>query len=124
MKREAIADRLVNYGDAMAAFSVVNSLAFLVAMAETEVRCSLAGRATLVYIGLVTFTVVLTIGVIACHRAEGRIRSSGEPLAQDIRSLRRAFFIARIVVIWLAYVGSIPLVSLALGDSTCIATAA
>ncbi len=120
MKREAIADRLVNYGDAMAAFSIVNSLAFLVAITETEVRCSLAGRATLVYIGLVTFAVVLTIVVVGCHRAEGRIRASGEPIALDIRSLRRTFFIARIVVIWLANVGSIPLVSLALGDSACI----
>ncbi len=66
MKREAIADRLVNYCDAVAAFSIVNSLAFLLAMTETEVRCSLADRALLVYTGLVAFAIVLTIVVVWC----------------------------------------------------------
>ena len=68
LKREAIADRLVNYCDAVAAFSIVNSLAFLLAMTETEVRCSHADRALLVYTGLVAFAVVLTILVVWCHR--------------------------------------------------------
>ena len=124
MKREAIADRLVNYCDAVAAFSIVNSLAFLLAMTETEVRCSLADRALLVYTGLVAFAIVLTIVVVWCHRLEGRIRASGQPLAEDIQSLRRGLFFARIAIIWLFNVGSFPLVSLALGDSACIATAA
>ena len=124
MKREAIADRLVNYGDAVAAFSIVNSLAFLVAMAETEVRCSLVERASLVYIGIVASAVILTGVVVAFHRVEGRIRASTEPLEEDIQSLLRAFFIARIAVIWLANVGSIPLVRLALGDTACLSPAA
>ena len=121
MKREKLADRLVNYGDAMAAFSVVNSLAFLLAMTETEVRCSLAERASLVYSGLVAFAVVLTAIVVWCHRTEGRMRGSDGPLPEDVQSLRRTFLIVRIAVIWLANVGTIPLVQLALGDTACLA---
>ena len=124
MEREAIANRLVNYGDATAAFSIVNSLAFLVALAETEVRGSLVSRAPLVYIGLLSFAAVFISVVVWCHRAEGRTRSPIGPLPEDIRSLRRVFLIARIAVILLANVGSIPLVRLALGDSSCVTPAA
>ncbi len=124
MKREAIADRLVNYGDAIAAFSFVNSLAFLLALTETEVRCSMADLASFVYIGLAASAVIYTIAVVGCRRVEKRIRASeGEPPAEDIQSLLRAFFVARIVVIWLSIAGSIPLVGIALGDPSCVTPA-
>ena len=123
MKREAIADRLVNYGDAIAAFSFVNSLAFLLALTETEVRCSLADVSPLVYVGIVASGAILTAVVVGCRRVENRIRASEGSLAPDIQSLLRAFFVARIIVIWTSVAGSIPLVSLALGDSSCVAGA-
>lgn len=119
MKREAMADRLVNYGDGMAAFAMVNSLAFLVAMTEGDVRCSLAERASLVYSGLFVFAIVLTALVVVCYRTEGRLRAAGGPLDDDVRRLRKAFLIARIAVIWLANVGTLPLVRLAMHDTTC-----
>ena len=124
MKRETIADRLVNYGDAIAAFSFVNSLAFLLALTETEVRCSLVDVASFVYIGLMAYAGILTIAVVGCRRVENRFRAADEPLAEDIQSLLRAFFVVRIVVIWLSLAGSIPLVGMALGDSSCVTPAA
>jgi len=39
--RDAIADRLVNYSDAIVAFGVVNALAFLIALTERDVRLSI-----------------------------------------------------------------------------------
>ena len=124
MNRESVADRLVNYGDAMAAFSIVNSMAFLIAMTEGEVRCSLAERASLVYGGLVLFAVALTVLVLWCHLTERRIRGPGQPPAKDLQSIHRTLLYARIAVIWLSNVGTYPLVRLALGDSACSPPAA
>ena len=54
MTAEALADRLVNYADAVTAFSVVNSLAFLVTLTEIDVRCSIAHLQGLVVGGQLT----------------------------------------------------------------------
>ena len=43
MSRESLADRIINYCDALVAFSVVNALAFMIALAEPEARCSIVG---------------------------------------------------------------------------------
>ena len=99
---------------------MVNSLAFLIAMTETEVRCSLASRASLVYFGLVAFAVVFASVAVACHRMEGRLRATDAPVPKDIQSLRRTFLAARLAVIFLANVGSLPLVRLALNDTACL----
>ena len=40
MTREDIADRLINYADAAAAFMVVNAIAFVVSLAQSDVRSS------------------------------------------------------------------------------------
>jgi len=42
LTREDIADRLINYADAAAAFSVVNSIAFVLTLAQSDVRSSVA----------------------------------------------------------------------------------
>lgn len=49
MKREAVADRIVTYSDALVAFSLVNGLAFLVALGEPDIRCSIAEIATMIF---------------------------------------------------------------------------
>jgi hypothetical protein len=41
MTQGALADRFVNYADAVVAFAMVNALAFLIALSERNARCSL-----------------------------------------------------------------------------------
>jgi hypothetical protein len=42
MTRESLADRIITYCDALAAFSLVNALAFVIALADPDIRCSIA----------------------------------------------------------------------------------
>ncbi len=52
MTEATLADRIFNYLDAVAAFSVVNSLAFLAALAEDDVRASIEGEPAF-FVGIV-----------------------------------------------------------------------
>ena len=84
MTRETLADRLVNYADAVAAFAVVNSLAFLLALTETEVRCSLSHLLWLVVAGQIVVGLAMTGAVVALRRVELRLRALDAAIAVDI----------------------------------------
>jgi hypothetical protein len=120
MNHDFMADRLLNYADAMAAFAVVNSLAFLLAITEVEVRCSLAERTSLVYIGVVLQGLIISGAIIACHKTETRLRNSVGSIPADLQSLRITILCIRIAIVLLATVGVIPFVMLALEDSVCL----
>ena len=124
MTRTNIADRLVNYGDAIAAFSVVNSLAFLVGLTDAEVRCSIAHLPGFVAGALIVLGSVLTFAVAICRRVENRLRAEDAPLPLDVASILRWFFLARLAVIWLSVGTSIFLARMAFTDPACLAPAA
>lgn len=119
MTREALADRLINYADAVAAFAVVNSLAFLVALAEREVRCSLIDRLSLVVGGQLALSFVVMASVLLLRRSELKVRASSAPLAAEVSSYLRGFFLVRIAVIALATVFTVSMAILALTDTSC-----
>lgn len=119
MTRETLADRLVNYADAVAAFAVVNSLAFLLALTETEVRCSLSHLLWLVVAGQIIVGLAMTGAVVALRRVELRLRALDAPTAVDIQKLLRNFFFVRIAVVWLSVAVTVPLVRMALADPVC-----
>ena len=69
-----LADRLYGYADAVAAIAFVNLLAFSVAVADQEVRCSLVHlRAFVVICGVVLHTGYL-LAIFAFRRGESRSR--------------------------------------------------
>jgi hypothetical protein len=98
MTQDAIADRLVNYADAVAAFSVVNSLAFLVTLSEPEVRCSLAYVQWIVVGGQLSFSLAISLAIVVLRKLEVAARAS-IPVAPDVDRFLHGFFIARLAVI-------------------------
>ena len=74
MTREALADRIINYSDALAAFSMVNALAFVVTLAEPDIRCSIAQIAWFVAGANLSIAVLATAGLVALRRAERALR--------------------------------------------------
>ncbi len=74
MTREALADRIITYSDALVAFSLVNALAFVIAMAEPDIRCSIVRIAGFA-IGLnFVIPVILCAVLFALRRFERRLR--------------------------------------------------
>ena len=82
MQRGAVADRIVTYCDALVAFSLVNGLAFLVALGEPDIRCSIAGIAGFVAIVSGSIPVASTLLILWLRRFEQRLR--GEEVEDEL----------------------------------------
>ena len=99
MKREAVADRIVTYSDALVAFSLVNGLAFLVALGEPDIRCSIAGIASAV-IGInAVVPVAVTLLLLWLRGYERRLRV-GEVEDELISRFWSIIGVTRIVLVW------------------------
>ena len=108
MKREALADRIVTYSDALVAFSLVNGLAFLVALGEPDIRCSIAQISGITILGNLLFAAVVTLGLVALGRAERRFRANSSDEEgggtgeedEEIDRFLRGIHRTRFVLIW------------------------
>ena len=65
-----LADRFSTYCDAIAAVSLVNALAFFIAIAEQEVRCSLVDHRLLVVLGGAAIQMAYMAALVTFRRAE------------------------------------------------------
>jgi hypothetical protein len=99
MTRESIADRLVNYGDAVAAFSVVNSLGFLATASQPEVREWFASIRLETFLGQLLFGVVQALAVVVLRKVEIRARGAASSVTPDVERFLRGFFIVRLCII-------------------------
>ncbi len=99
MKREVLADRIVTYCDAIVAFSVVNGLAFLIALGEPDVRCSIGEIQSFMVAANLFFPVLGTVGLLWLRRFELRLRG-GEIDDEMVASFWRRMHILRIVLLW------------------------
>ncbi len=99
MEREALADRIVTYCDAMVAFAVVNGLAFLIALGEPDIRCSIVRVAGFVGPINLLFPVLLTAALVALRRFEQRLRGEA-PRDELVARFWRVAATVRLVLIW------------------------
>lgn len=78
MTTEALADRIVTYCDALAAFSLVNALAFVITLAEPEIRCSVAVISLVVSFANIGVCIAITFGLVWLRRFELSLRKADE----------------------------------------------
>jgi hypothetical protein len=100
MKREVLADRIVTYCDAIVAFSIVNGLAFLIALGEPDVRCSIGEIRYFMIVANLFFPVLGTAGLIWLRRFELRLRG-GEIEEETVARFWRIMHCLRIALIWI-----------------------
>ena len=122
MNREALADRVITYSDALVAFSLVNGLAFLVALADPDARCSIAGISGYILVVNVFFPIAATLGLVALGRVERRLRK-GTEVDEEVARFWRGVAIARFVLVWAFAAVVLFGVVGATQDPTCDATA-
>ncbi len=123
MTRETLADRVITYCDALAAFSLVNAFAFLVTLAEPGIRCSIARIPTFVIGANLVIPLLITACLILLRRFECSLRESGsqDPAVQKFWSYVQVF---RLALVWVVTVLVIFVVWAAAQDLACAEAAA
>ncbi len=123
MTRDVLADRVITYCDALAAFSLLNAFAFLVTLAEPDIRCSIAAIATFVIAANLFIPLLITGGLILLRRFERSLRPPGsqDPTVERFWSYVQAF---RIALVWAVALLVSFGVWAAAQDPACVGTAA
>lgn len=100
MSPQTLADRFVYYADIVVAFAVVNSFAFVAALAEPDVRIAVSSQ-FFFFGGVLFFAVLETAALFGLRRAELRLRAKTEDSNHAITgSYLRAMQIVRYFLIW------------------------
>ncbi len=128
MNRDSLADRCLNYADALVAYSLVNGLAFLVALGEPDLRCSIAAIAWF----MIALNLTLPIGSMFIlrwlGRTEDRLRGpedaseddSPPSVDADIHRFLGRLRVARYVMVWLIAAMIVFGIAAAMGDTSCL----
>jgi hypothetical protein len=115
MNRLALADRIVTYSDTVVAFALVNGFAFLITLAEPDIRCSIANVSSIVTGLNLLIPVVGTYALVWLRRYQKRLEqdevaaadeageaSSADPSVEDelVARFWRIAFVVRVTLIW------------------------
>ena len=117
-EERALADRMSSYGDAVAAFSLVNSLGFFAAIAEGEVRCALVDNRVAVVSIMFVVQLMYVAAVIALRRVETNLRGDLESSPAVIR-FRKQWHRARVGFASVTAVGLVLFAWIVLDGDAC-----
>lgn len=120
MKREAVADRIVTYCDGLVAFSLVNGFAFLIALSEPDIRCSISRIAGTSIVVNIFFPLVSTFLLVWLRRYERRLRAD-EPVDELVSHFWNVVGVFRLVLIWFFAVVVLIGIASATQDPSCVA---
>jgi len=116
----ALADRLVNYADALAAISFVGASGLSLALADPDVRCSLVtGGLREVSFGNLGFGIVMSGLIWMLRRWELDLRD-GESISIKARRYAGRLYAARHIVVWLSAVAAVGILFAATQDTSCL----
>jgi hypothetical protein len=121
LDRHALADRIVVYCDTVVAFAAVNGFAFLIALGEPDIRCSLAEISWVV--GGINSSVALlcTVALVWLRRMEIRLRD-GESQDALIRQFWKIVVPLRIALVWIFSLVVLAGIYAAEFDTGCVGT--
>lgn len=99
MDRPVLADRIVIYSDTVVAFSVVNAFAFLIALGEPDIRCSIAEISLVIGSINLIFPILFTVALVWLRRMEMRLRD-GETQDALVRHFWKIVVPLRVGLVW------------------------
>ena len=97
----SLADRLVNYSDALVALAFVGVSGLGIAVADPDVRADISRAADWVILGNVLSGALFSAGIVTLRRWEVDLRSEAAP-GPKAQGYSRRLHIARLVVLWLS----------------------
>jgi hypothetical protein len=92
-----LAQKYWDMANAIVAFSVLQMIAFLYALAQKEIRQGIGKMFTLVQILILLSAVLYSSGVVGCYIAQGELLR-GES-GQDVSAFLRYTLLARVIII-------------------------
>jgi hypothetical protein len=119
MDRHVLADRIVVYSDTVVAFSVVNGFAFLLALGEPDIRCSIANISGVIGGLNLAFPLLGTVALLWLRRTELRLREN-ESEDELVSNFWRIVVPLRIGFVWTFSIMVLVGVYAATFDSACI----
>jgi hypothetical protein len=103
MDRQALADRILAYSDTVVAFCAVNGFAFLIALGEPDIRCSIAEVGGLIGAINLAVPIASSLALRWLRRFELRLRTGDTAGArdEDVEAFWRVIVPVRHVLVWL-----------------------
>jgi len=114
-----LADRLSSYSDGVVAVTFVNALAFFVAIADQEVRCSLDHLRLLVVVLCVLLHLAYMLAIWVFRRGELRLRAAGSDSSALTELFRRRIHVGRLVFVALIALSSLAVAWWGISDVGC-----
>lgn len=121
MDRHVLADRIVVYSDTVVAFAVVNGFAFLIALGEPDIRCSIAEISGVIGTINLILPVICTFALFWLRRTEVRLRE-GENEDVLVTQFWKIVVPLRIGLVWTFSMVVLAGIYAATFDTTCIAS--
>ena len=118
MDRRALADRIVVYSDTVVAFSIVNGFAFLIALGEPDIRCSIAKISSVIGGLNLVFPIFCSLALIWLRRIELRLREA-EDKDELVAQFWRIVVPLRIGLVWIFSVMVLGGIYAATFDTAC-----
>lgn len=106
----ALADRLINYSDALVAVSFLGVSGIGLAVADADTRCTVAQAAGYVMLGNLANGVIFTAVILLFHRWETKLRAA-DPPSEMVSGYTHWLHIARLVILWVSIVMAIVLMA-------------
>jgi len=121
MDRQVLADRIVVYCDTVVGFSIVNGFAFLIALGEPDIRCSIARISAVIGAINLTLPLLSTAALVWLRRMEILLRADE---SQDALVTRfwKVVVPLRIGLVWTFSIAVLAGIYAATFDTSCIAS--
>ncbi len=99
----ALADRLVNYSDALVAVTFLGVSGLGIAIADPDIRCTIADGATYITAGNLGNGVVFTALILLFRRWESKLRED-DPQSELVATYARWIHWGRLAILWTSVV--------------------
>jgi hypothetical protein len=121
MDRQSLADRIVVYSDTIVAFSFVNGFAFLIALGEPDIRCSIATVSLVIGTLNLAVPILSSVALAWLRRVEIRLRKD-EDEDEIVAGFWRIVVPLRLGMVWTFSVLVLAGIFAATLDTRCVAT--
>ena len=116
------ADRLLSYADALAALSFISVSGLGIAVADPDIRCSLALVPLRIAVSNIIFAAIATVVIVKLRVWESELRPASD-LSERALEISRKIHLARVAIIWGSTLLAILVLYAITQDTSCTAGA-